>query len=169
MTLPLMPKATAVWLVENTTLTFTQIADFCGFHVLEIQAIADGDVASNIMGLSPIANGQLTEENIKACEKDASASLTLIEKETLEKNKKKSYMSSAKRESKRSAVAWLLKNYPDLSDTQLVKLMHTTKPTIENIRKNIKENKPLDPRILGLCTESELQQAVAVSVRHPKI
>ena len=119
MTAPLMPKATAVWLVENTTLTFRQISDFCEIHELEIQAIADGDVASNIMGLSPIDNNQLTWEEIHRCEADASANLVanLMERNVKEKNAKaKKILSPSQRNDKPAAIAWIVKNYPMLAD-----------------------------------------------------
>ena len=170
MTLPLMPKATAVWLVENTTLTFKQIADFCGVHLLEIQAIADGDVASNIMVLDPVAGGQLTKEEIARCEKDENAVLQLTKRPDIPVKKKgKAYTSMAKRQDKKNAIAWLIIKYPELSDAQIIKLAGTTKVTITAIRENIKEMSPMDPRMLGLCTEAALQQALAAAVRHPEM
>jgi uncharacterized protein len=167
MTLPLMPKATAVWLVENTTLTFKQIADFCGVHLLEIQAIADGDVASNIMGLDPISGGQLTKEEILRCEKDETASLQLTQRPDIPVKKKgKSYTSMVKRQDKKNAIAWLVIKYPQLSDAQIIKLAGTTKATITAIRTNIKDMSPMDPRMLGLCSETALQQALKTAGRH---
>lgn len=172
MALPLMPKATAVWLVENTTLTFTQIADFCGMHTLEIQAIADGDVASNIMGFNPITNGQLTAEEIKRCETNPKASLELLTNPEIERllNKGSRYVSNAKRNDRPSGIAWIVKHHPEISDTQIVKLLRTTKTTITAIRerthKNIHNIHPKNPVTLGLCSESDLNKAIAVSVKH---
>jgi len=171
MTLPLMPKATAVWLVENTSLTFAQIADFCGMHTLEVQAIADGDVASNIMGLDPVARGQLTQEEIKRCEKDANARLELFTHPEIEKllNKGARYVSQAKKMDRPMAILWLIKNHPELSDSQIVRLLKTTKPTILAIRnkthKNYHNIQPTSPVTLGLCSESDLNTAVACAVK----
>lgn len=166
MTLPLMPKATAVWLLDNTTLTFQQIADFCGMHTLEIQAIADGDVASHIMGLDPVMNEQLTAEEIKRCESDPNASLELYRNPEVERllNKGKKYVSHAKRNDRPSAIAWIVKHHPEMRDSQIVKLLRTTKPTISAIRerthKNIHNILPRNPVTLGLCSESDLNAAV---------
>lgn len=171
MTLPLMPKATAVWLVENTSLTFRQIADFCGMHMLEIQAIADGDVASHIMGFNPIVNGQLTAEEIARCEKDESASLELLVHPEIERllNKGARYVSQAKRGDRPAGIAWIVKHHPEISDAQIVKLLRTTKATITSIRerthKNIHNIHPKNPVTLGLCSESDLNKAIAVSVK----
>ncbi len=166
MSLPLMPKATAVWLVDNTTLTFKQIADFCGMHALEVQAIADGDVASHIMGFDPVVNEQLTMEEIKRCESDSQASLELYRNPEVEKllNKGKRYVSHAKRSDRPSAIAWIVKNHPTMKDSQIVKLLRTTKATITAIRerthKNINNIIPRNPVTLGLCSESDLNAAV---------
>ncbi len=171
MTLPLMPKATAVWLVENTTLTFAQIAEFCGMHLLEIQAIADGDVASHIMGLNPITNGQLTEEEIKRCEKDPKALLQLSEHPEIDRllNKGNRYVSQSKRADRPDGIAWIVKHHPEISDAQIVKLLRTTKSTIVSIRekthKNIHNIHPRNPVTLGLCSESDLNKAVALAVK----
>lgn len=171
MTLPLMPKATAVWLVENTSLTFQQIADFCGMHMLEIQAIADGDVASHIMGYNPIVNGQLSADEIKRCEKDAKASLELLIHPEIERllSKGARYVSQAKRGDRPDGIAWIVKNHPEISDSQVVKLLRTTKATITSIRerthKNIHNIHPKNPVTLGLCSESDLNKAIAVSVK----
>ena len=172
MTLPLMPKATAVWLVENTALTFDQIAEFCGMHTLEIQAIADGDVAMNIIGFNPITNGQLTAEEIKRCEKDQSASLQLIQNPEIARllNKGNRYVSHAKRGDRPDGIAWIVKHHPEISDSQIVKLLRTTKSTITAIRerthKNIHNIHPKNPVTLGLCSESDLNTAIATSVKH---
>lgn len=170
MTAPLMPKATAVWLVENTTLTFRQISDFCEIHELEIQAIADGDVASNIMGLSPIDNNQLTWEEIHRCEADASANLVAnpLERNVKEKNAKaKKILSPSQRNDKPAAVAWVIKNYPMLADSQICKLIGTTKPTIEAIRNGTHREsatlRPKNPVIIGLTTEKDLDKAIALA------
>ncbi len=170
MKLPLMPKATAVWLVENTALTFQQIADFCGMHLLEIQAIADGDVASNIMGFNPILNNQLTLDEIQRCEKDADARLELLQNEEVERllNKGSRYLSNAKRGDRPSGIAWIVKNHPEVSDAQIVKLLRTTKATITAIRerthKNIQNIHPKNPVTLGLCSEADLNKVIAVAV-----
>ncbi len=170
MTAPLMPKATAVWLVENTTLTFRQISDFCEIHELEIQAIADGDVASNIMGLSPIDNNQLTWEEIHRCEADASANLVanLMERNVKEKNAKaKKILSPSQRNDKPAAIAWIVKNYPMLADSQICKLIGTTKPTIEAIRNGTHREsatlRPKNPVIIGLTTEKDLDKAISLA------
>lgn len=171
MTLPLMPKATAVWLVENTTLTFQQIADFCGMHLLEIQAIADGDVATHIMGSNPISNNQLTAEEIERCEQDPTAQLKLLENPEIDKllHKGTRYVSQAKRTERPDGIAWLVKNHPELSDMQIVKLLRTTKPSITAIRekthKNIHNIHPRNPVTLGLCSESDLNKAIALAVK----
>lgn len=171
MTLPLMPKATAVWLVENTALTFDQIAEFCGMHTLEIQAIADGDVSANIMGLSPVANGQLTLAEIKRCEADPAAQLKLQEHPEIAKllTKGSRYVSQSKRGDRPAGIAWIVKHHPEISDAQIVKLLRTTKATIVAIRerthKNIQNIHPQNPVTLGLCSETDLNNAIALSVK----
>ena len=167
MTTPLMPKATAVWLIDNTTLTFKQIADFCTLHELEVQGIADGDVASGIIGEDPVANGQITQENLDAAIKDPSVSLELTKKaeayakQTQAKGK---YTPVARRQDKPDAIAWLLKSHPDFTDAQIGKLVGTTKKTIEAIRNKTHWNssniRPRDPVLLGLCTQTDLQTMV---------
>ena len=137
MTAPLMPRATAVWLVENTTLTFRQIAVFCEIHELEIQAMADGDVSGNIRGLSPVDNGQLTWDEIHRCEADKKANLQASEMERnvkLRNLKAKKVLSPSQRQDKPNAIAWILKNYPEIKDTLICKLIGTTKNTINAIR-----------------------------------
>ena len=170
MTAPLMPRATAVWLVENTTLTFRQISDFCEIHELEIQAIADGDVSGNIMGLSPIDNNQLTWEEIHRCEADSTANLVanVLERNVKEKNAKaKKMLSPSQRNDKPSAIAWVIKNYPQLSDSQICKLIGTTKPTIEAIRNGTHREsaniRPKNPVIIGLTSEKELDEAISLA------
>ena len=170
MTAPLMPKATAVWLVENTTLTFKQIADFCELHELEIQAIADGDIAYNILGVSPVANGQLSEEEIKRCEADEKAVLvaTPLEKNVKERNAKaKKVLSPTHRSEKPNAILWIIKNCPEAIDSQICKLIGTTKPTIASIREgthgNMADLRPVNPMAVGLCSEKELEKAMLIS------
>lgn len=166
MTLPLMPKATAVWLVENTALTFEQVAEFCGMHPLEIQGIADAEVAVTIIGHDPIAAGQLSKEEIERCEKDATAKLKLAtdaQQYITKKVKGARYTPVARRADKPDAVAWLLKNYPDMADNQIIKLIGTTKNTIEAVRSrshwNTPNLRPKDPVLLGLCTQTHLDNA----------
>jgi len=169
MTLPLMPKATAVWLVENTTLNFEQIAEFCGMHVLEVQGIADGEVASGIIGRDPITAKLLTREEIERCQKDENLRLHLIKRtsdyiESKRKKKKGRYTPVARRQDKPDAIAWLLKHCPEIVDAQIVKLIGTTKNTINSIRNkshwNLANIKPRDPVLLGLCTQTELDSLV---------
>lgn len=168
MTLPLMPKATAVWLVENTALSFEQIAEFCGMHALEIQGIADGDVSGGIRGLDPTANGQLTLDEIARCEKDAGARLQILNtaKQYISKKSKGSrYTPVARRQDKPDAIAWLVKHFPTMTDAKIAKLVGTTKNTIEAVRGKTHWNsnniKPRDPVLLGLCTQTHLDMAVA--------
>jgi hypothetical protein len=169
MALPLMPKATAVWLVENTTLSFDQIADFCGIHALEVQAIADGEVAIGIVGLDPVANGQLSRDEISRCELDDAASLHLASTPDLAQAKARGarYTPVSKRQDKPDAIAWLVKHHPELSDAQLCKLIGTTKDTIAKIRDrshwNTANIKPRNPVTLGLCTEPDLEKAVILA------
>lgn len=167
MNLPLMPKATAVWLIENTSLTFEQIAEFCNMHILEIKTIADGEVAQNIIGWNPILEGQLTLDEIKRCEQDENTRLRLIIKEEyLKAGKKKPprYIPVARRQDKPDAIAWFLKNCPEMQDSHICKLIGTTKNTISAIRSkehwNVSNIKPRDPVLLGLCTQIELNKAI---------
>ena len=175
MTAPLMPRATAVWLVENTTLTFRQIAEFCELHELEIQAIADGDVSGNIRGLSPIDNGQLSQEEIRRCEADASANLQANEMERNVKArnaKAKKVLSPSQRQDKPSGILWIIKNYPDLKDSQICKLIGTTKPTIEAIRNGTHKDsatiRPKNPVTVGLCSEIDIEKALIVAKKGKK-
>ncbi len=176
MSLPLMPKATAVWLVENTALSFDQIGEFCGLHPLEVQAVADGEVAAGMQGLDPIANGQITIDEIERCQKDPAARLK-IAKEALPaplvKHKGPRYTPIAKRQDKPDAISWLVKNYPELSDAQISKLLGTTKPTIQAIRErthwNMTNIKPQHPVTLGLCTLEELETVVRRANRGKKV
>ena len=169
MSLPLMPKATAVWLVENTALSFEQIADFCGLHALEIQAIADGEVAVGITGLDPVANNQVTLPEIKRCEANPDGRLKLIINDYHSGREQKGarYTPVSKRQDRPDALAWILKHHPDLSDAQICKLIGTTKPTIQAIRDkthwNTSNIKPRNPVTLGLCSEADLEKAVALA------
>ncbi len=165
MTLPLMPKATAVWLVENTSLAFEQIADFCGMHILEVQGIADGEVSSGIIGKDPITSHQLTREEIERCEANPKAKLKLITAtEVYIKDKKKQktsrYTPVARRQDKPAAVAWILKHCPDVTDLQITRLIGTTKTTIAAIRNkthwNYSNITGKDPVLLGLCSQNDL-------------
>ncbi len=166
MTQPLMPMATAVWLVDNTSLSFRQIAEFCQLHELEVQGIADEQVAQNIVGLDPIANGQLAWEDIERCQNDAAASLKLRKDEIPAKTRSGGarYTPVSKRQEKPDAIAWLLKHHPELTNAQICRLVGTTKPTIVAIRErthwNMSEIKPVDPVLLGLCKQVELDAAV---------
>lgn len=163
---PLMPKATAVWLIDNTSLSFDQIADFCELHPLEVQGIADGEVAKGILGIDPVVTGQLSREEIEVCEKDHSKRLHLTEKmlrlikEQQKQKKTSKYTPIARRQDKPDAIAWILKNCPEMSDNQVVKLIGTTKSMIASVRDkshwNINNIKPKDPVLLGLCAQSEL-------------
>lgn len=170
--LPLMRKATAVWLVENTSLTFTQIAAFCGLHELEVQGIADGDVASGIIGQSPINSGQLTREEIARCEANPLAILTLNESvsNNLRTSTKKAgrYTPIARRGDKPDGIAYLLKYYPDITNLQIKKLIGTTDKMIDSIRNrthwNLKNIKPRDVVLLGLCSQSQFNNIVLKTV-----
>ncbi|HEX4113754.1 MAG TPA: cell cycle transcriptional regulator TrcR [Stellaceae bacterium] len=164
---PLMPKATAVWLVENTSLTFDQIGEFCGLHPLEVQAIADGEVAVQMIGIDPVANGQLALDDIERAQNDPAARLHLLQTahpEAIVKHKGPRYTPIAKRQDKPDAIAWLVKSHPELSDGQISKLVGTTKPTIQAVRERSHWNntniKPRHPVALGLCTLEELEVAV---------
>jgi uncharacterized protein len=167
MTLPLMPKATAVWLIEKTALTFTQIAEFCGMHPLEVQAIADGEVAQGIVGYDPIANGQLTLEDIRRCEADPNARLRLAPTALPMPKRLRGarYTPVAKRNDRPDAIAFLLRNYPQIPEIQVAKLLGTTKETIQKVKDRTHWNsaniKPRDPVILGLCSQTDLNAAVA--------
>ncbi len=169
MSLPLMPKATAVWLIDKTALTFDQIAEFCGMHPLEIQAIADGEVAQGINGYDPVANKQITAEDISRCEADPEARLRLLPPADplSKKSKGGRYTPVAKRNDRPDAIAFLIRNYPHLTDAQIIKLLGTTKDTIQKIKTrshwNSSNIKPRDPVILGLCKQSDLNDAVAAA------
>ncbi|SDI99090.1 DUF1013 domain-containing protein [Lutimaribacter saemankumensis] len=164
---PIMAKATAVWLVDNTTLTFKQIADFTGMHELEVQGIADGDVAAGVKGFDPIANNQLEQAEIDKGEADPLYKLTLKHNPAAvgeEKRRGPRYTPLSKRQDRPNAILWLVKFHPELTDGQISKLVGTTKPTIQSIRErthwNIANMQPIDPVALGLCKQSELDAAV---------
>ncbi len=164
---PLMPKATAVWLVDNTTLTFEQIAEFCQLHPLEVQGIADDEVATGIQGMDPIANGQLTKEEIERCQKNPATKLKMAKHDIpmpSPRTKGPRYTPIAKRQDKPDGIAWILRNHPELKDAQISKLIGTTKTTIEAVRERTHWNSPniraRDPVLLGLCTQAELNNAV---------
>jgi hypothetical protein len=165
---PLMPKATAVWLVDNTSLTFEQIAEFCGLHVLEVKGIADGDVAHGIKGMDPISSGQLTRDEIAKAEDDTSYRLKLAEPkvEVPEVKTKRGprYTPVSRRQDRPNAILWLLKNHPELKDSQIMRLVGTTKPTIIAIRERTHWNSQnlvaQDPVTLGLCSQIDLDAEV---------
>lgn len=172
MALPLMPKATAVWLVENTSLSFEQIAGFTGMHELEVRAIADGEVAQGIVGVNPVANGQLTQDDLDRAQADPRARLKLNKTDIpLPKARSKGarYTPVSKRQDRPDAIAWLLKHHPELTDAQISRLIGTTKPTILSVRDrshwNATNIKPQNPVTLGLCTEPELEKAVVIAQR----
>ncbi len=166
MTLPLMPKATAVWLIEKTALTFTQIAEFCGMHPLEVQAIADGEVAQGIVGYDPVANGQVSADEISRAEADPELRLHLLPSNMPAPKRLRGsrYTPVAKRNDRPDAIAFVLRNFPQLSEAQVVKLLGTTKDTIQKVRDrqhwNSANIKPRDPVILGLCTQTDLNASV---------
>jgi hypothetical protein len=169
---PLMAKATAVWLVDNTTLTFRQVAEFCGMHELEVQGIADGDVATGVKGFDPVANNQLDLIEIEKGQKDPLYRLRLKFNAAAvgeEKRRGPRYTPLSKRQDRPAAILWLVKFHPELSDGQIGKLVGTTKPTIQSIRErthwNISSITPVDPVALGLCRQTELDAAVQQAVK----
>jgi hypothetical protein len=164
---PIMAKATAVWLVDNTTLSFKQIGDFCDLHELEVQGIADGDVAVGVKGFDPIANNQLTADEIEKAEKDSGRKLKLKFNPAAigeEKRRGPRYTPRSKRQDRPNSILWLVKFHPELTDAQIARLIGTTKPTIKSIRErthwNIQQMEPIDPVALGLCKQTELDAAV---------
>jgi hypothetical protein len=166
---PLMPKATAVWLVDNTSLTFEQIADFCGMHPLEVKGIADEDVAKGIKGIDPVAAGQLSREQIEAAEQDPELRLEMAPAKYkiphIKAKKTPRYTPVSKRQDKPDAIYWLLRNHAELTDADIMKLIGTTKGTIAKIRDrahwNSQNIKAVDPVTLGLCSQIELDFVVA--------
>ena len=174
---PLMPKATAVWLVDNTALSFEQIADFCGLHPLEVKGIADEDVAKGIKGQDPVASGQLTREQIADAEKDPRKRLKMAPAKHKMPNvrlkRAPRYTPVSKRQDKPDAVYWLIRNHPEFSDSDIIKLVGTTKATIAKIRErshwNAANIKAVDPVTLGLCSQLELDLAVSrVAAKHER-
>ena len=170
---PLMPKATAVWLVENTALSFEQIADFCKLHPLEVQAIADGEAAQSIKGLDPILTGQLSREAIQRAEADPSIKLGLVPAKVrapVAKRKGPRYTPVSRRQDRPNAVLWLLRNHPELKDAAIMRLVGTTKPTIESIRNrthwNANNLQPMDPVTLGLCSQIDLDFEVEKAAKN---
>ena len=166
--IPLMPKATAVWLVDNTSLTFDQIAEFCGLHVLEVKGIADGDVAHGIKGMDPISSGQLSREEIAKAELNPQHRLKLsepkVEVPEVKTKRGPRYTPVSRRQDRPNAILWLLKNHPELKDSQIMRLVGTTKPTIIAIRERGHWNSPnlvaQDPVTLGLCSQIDLDAEV---------
>ncbi len=166
-TTPLMPKATAVWLVDNTSLSFDQIADFCKLHPLEVKAIADGEAAQGIKGLDPVMTGQLTREEIEKAQGNTGYRLKLQEPKTrVPESKKKGprYTPVSRRQDRPNAILWLVRNHPELKDSQIMRMVGTTKPTILAIRERTHWNSnnltPMDPVTLGLCSQIELDMEV---------
>jgi uncharacterized protein len=161
---PLMPKATAVWLVENTSLSFDQIADFCKLHPLEVKGIADGEVAAGIKGHDPITSGQLTREEIAAGEKDPAHPLRLAQSKVrlpeIKRARGPRYTPLSRRQDRPNAILWLLRNHPELKDAQIMRLVGTTKTTLQAIRNRTHWNSaaltPMDPVTLGLCSQMDL-------------
>jgi len=167
MSQPMMPKATALWLIENTGLAFKQIAEFCGIHELEVQALADGDVMGGMAPLDPVLNGQVTAEEIARCEADPDARLRFVRNEVPQpqpRAKGARYTPISKRQDKPDGIAWLLKNHPELTDAQICKLLGTTKNTIAAVRDrthwNSQNIRPRDPVDIGLCTYMDLTKLV---------
>ena len=163
----LMPKATAVWLVDNTSLSFEQIADFCSLHPLEVQGVADGDVAGGIMGVNPIQNGQLTKEEIEKAEADPTYRMKVSDPKVrvaAAKRKGPRYTPISRRNERPNAIRWLLRNHPELKDAQIMRLVGTTKSTIDSVRENTHWNstniQPMDPVTLGLCSQIDLDLEV---------
>ena len=173
--IPLMPKATAVWLVENTSLSFKQIADFCNLHEVEVQGIADGEVARGIKAYNPIMAGQLTREEIELSSQDVYRPLQLLKKQidiTKKKRKKPKYTPLSKRQDRPDAILWLIKNYPKLLDTQIARLIGTTKNTVISIKKrtywNFNNLSPKDPISINLCSQLDLENALEKTKRRIK-
>ncbi len=170
----LMPKATAVWLIDNTVMTFEQISEFCGLHILEVKGIADGDVAAGIRGADPISNGQVTRDEIEKAEKDAGYKMSAISFDhspvptsRAKKRRGPRYTPLSRRQDRPDAIAWIVRNHPEVSDPQISKLIGTTKPTINSIRDRThwKTNtiNPTDPVSLGLCSQIDLDDVVRIA------
>ena len=164
----LMPRATAVWLVDNTSLTFEQIAELCQIHLLEVKAIADGETTQNILGIDPVINGQISREEITKAEQDPNYKIKLSTRNSTSGNKtqtkRKRYTPLSKRHDRPNAILWLIRNYPNLKDTQIVRLVGTTKSTIEQVRDRSHWNSAnliaIDPVVLGLCTQTDFNKEV---------
>lgn len=171
---PLMPKATAVWLVDNTSLSFAQIADFCHVHELEVKAIADGDAAQGIRGIDPISGGQLTRDEVEKAEGNPAYRLKLLESKVklpeVKKRKGPRYTPVSRRQDRPNAILWLIRNHPELKDAQIMRLVGTTKTTIASIRERTHWNTatlaPLDPVTLGLCSQLDLDLEVTRSAKN---
>jgi uncharacterized protein len=166
---PLMPKATAVWLVENTSLSFEQIADFCKLHPLEVKGIADGEVAAGIKGLDPVTTGQLTREEIERAQSDPERRLKMAQSkvklpEVKRTKKGPRYTPVSRRQDRPNAILWLVRNHPELKDSQIMRLVGTTKTTIQQVRERTHWNSasltPMDPVTLGLCSQIDLDLEV---------
>jgi len=165
---PLMPKATAVWLIDNTGLTFDQIADFCGLHQLEVKGIADGEVGAGIRGLDPIGQGMLTRAELERCQQDPKSRLQIAKSVAANvkppKRREPRYTPLSKRQDRPDAIAWLLRHHPELGDIQICKLLGTTKNTVQAVRDRThwksQEIRPRDPVLLGLCQQIELDDAI---------
>jgi hypothetical protein len=170
----LMPKATAVWLIDNTAMTFEQISTFCSLHILEVSGIADGDVAAGVRGADPISNGQVTRTEIEKAEQDSTYNMvaisfdhTPIMSSRAKKRKGPRYTPLSRRQDRPDAIAWLVRNHPEVSDPQISKLIGTTKPTINSIRDRTHWKSatitPTDPVSLGLCTQMDLDSVVKIA------
>ena len=176
MTQLLMPKATAVWLIDNTALTFDQIGDFCNLHPLEVQAIADGEIGAGMQGYDPVVNAQLSREEINRCEADSEARLKMASSnlpQPTARTKGPRYVPVARRGDKPDAIAWLVKHHPELSDAQIGKLIGTTKETITKIRErthwNISNISAKHPAMLGLCKQTDLDAAIEKAGGNPHV
>jgi len=175
MNYPYMPKSTALWLIENTALTFEQIAEFCGLHELEVKNIADAE-SSKIQGLNPILNGQLTREDIEKCEADSSARLTLrdviVQAQAAQNKRGVGYTPKLHRQNRLGGILWIVKNYPELSDGQIARLMRSTNPTVSSIRNKTHKSYSViqiqSPLVLGLISESALHEAIAKAQKTSK-
>jgi hypothetical protein len=170
-----MPKATAVWLVDNTSLSFDQVAEFCGLHPLEVQGIADGEVAVGIQGMDPVTSGELTRAEIERCEGDATARLATAKSDLPQPSKRTKgprYTPVAKRQDKPDGIYWLVRHHPELKDSQVARLIGTTKTTIQAVRERTHWNspniRPRDPVLLGLCSQVDLNAAVEKARRAAK-
>lgn len=170
----LMPKATAIWLVDNTSLSFKQIAEFCGLHELEVNAIADGEAAQGIKGVDPVLTGQLTREEIERAQNDPAHKLKLADPKVripaTKKRKGPRYTPVSRRQDRPNAILWLVRNHPELRDAQIMRLVGTTKTTINAIKERTHWNaanlQPMDPVTLGLCSQIDLDMEVQAAAKH---